>query len=120
MMFRELFCSTVILAAFAMRAEGATPSGIDLARDCRADGAIEKARCTAFVGGFISGSQVNFDGNFFNEWRYGESRWCFDESVDDAALVAAFNGFAAAHTKELHFPAATFFGKAMAATFPCR
>lgn len=114
---------TGVMAGFIMWAGGAfaaSPQGIDLARDCRATGAIEQARCASYVSGFISGSQVNFNGTFFNEWRYGDSRWCFDESVSDDTLIKAFLDHAAAHTGELHFPAATVFAKAMAVAYRCK
>ena len=97
------------------------PKARDLAHDCRvgSDGA-ERARCEAYVSGFISGSQASYNGRFFNQWRYGDSKWCLEDAVTDADIVAAFLGYAQGHTSELHFPAATALAKALAATYPCR
>lgn len=109
-----------VLALLIEPAAAASPKGIDLARDCRSQDQIARARCEAFVAGFVSGSQVNFNGTFFNEWRYGDSRWCFAETTDDDVLILAFLDYAAANTGELHFPAATLFAKAMAARYRCQ
>lgn len=101
-------------------AHAASPQGIDLARDCRGADAVGQARCTAFISGFTTGSQVNFNGRFFNDWRYGDHRWCFEEAVPNDALIKTFLDYAAAHTGELHFPAAMVFAKALAAKYQCR
>lgn len=109
----------LLLAMLTESAHGATLSGIDLAEACRSTDEPKTTLCRAFVGGFISGSQVNFNGLFFSEWRYGASRWCFDDATDDETLIAAFVTYVQANRSELHFPAATLFAKAMAARYAC-
>lgn len=118
---RSLFGTVVALILVAAMPANAIPKGIDLVQDCR-DGAdaVERARCEAYVSGFISGSQASYNGRFFNQWRYGDSKWCVEETVSDAEIIAAFEKYAKEHTSELHFPAPTLLGKALSVTYPCR